>query len=324
MLNVVRFGFNARPWMEPTPAGTVARGMVLAVFWSLVQACCLAAESPLNPYQPAVRLCELEHDDIDESSGLACSRLSSDVFWTHNDQGDKPRLFAFGIDGRHLGTSKVESSDAEDWEDLASFRAGGRAYLAIGDIGDNERSRHHCTIYIVPEPANPKKDTRVARRIDFTYSDFDDENASQDDQVHSHDCEALGFDPIRGEFLLIEKRKDPSCRVYLLPWARKNEMAIARQIGRINAPLVTAMDISPDGLRAVVLTRYDARVFTRSPSETWAEALRGGEPDFLVTTPTMGQREAICFGPDGQMLYLTTEGIRPPFYRISPRTADSR
>ena len=136
---------------------------VLIVPWCLSGGFVFALEDAPIAYQPAVKLCDLEHDKIDESSGLACSRRNPDVFWTHNDQGDKARLFAFGIDGKHLGTSQVEGADAEDWEDLVSFSANGKAYLAIGDLGDNDEQRSYCTIYIVPEPANPKKDAVVER-----------------------------------------------------------------------------------------------------------------------------------------------------------------
>ncbi len=293
---------------------TRSRNMCIVLFariasWCLSGVCVFAMENPPISYQPAVKLCELEHDKIDESSGLACSRRNPDLFWTHNDQGDKARLFAFGIDGRHLGTSQVEGADAEDWEDLVSFSAKGKAYLAIGDLGDNDEQRAYCTIYIVPEPANPKKDTVVERRIDFTYEDG------------PHDCEAVGFDVTRGEFLLIEKRNDPRCRVYLLPWPRTRERAIARPICVIDAPFVTAMDISPDGVNAIVLTRLDARLFTRSPSETWAQALM--RPPTIVRTPPRRQGETICFGSDGQTLFLTSEKVPTPLYRISPRAVDA-
>lgn len=282
--------------------------LILLLPWCALGGDVLAMEDPPILYQPAVKLCDLEHDKIEESSGLACSRRRPDVFWTHNDQGDKARLFAFGMDGRHLGTSQVEGADAEDWEDLVSFSAGGKAYLAIGDLGDNDKNRPYCTIYIVPEPADPKQDTIVERRIDFTYEDG------------PRDCEAVGFDATRGEFLLIEKRNDPRCRAYLLLWPRTGETAIARPICVIDAPFVTAMDISPDGVNAIVLTRFDARLFRRSPNETWAQALT--RPPTVVRTPPRRQGETICFGSDGLTLFLTSEKSPTPLYRIAPRTGD--
>ena len=265
-----------------------------------------AIEHPAVLYGPAVQLAELANDKIRESSGLAPSRRSAEVFWTHNDQGDQPRLFAFGIDGRHLGTSQVRGAEAEDWEDMVSFTAGGKPYLGMGDLGDNELRRTHCTIYLAEEPANPKNDMQVQRQIDFTYEDG------------PHDCEALGFDAVRGEFLMIEKRDDPRCRVYLLPWTRANKSAVARSIAVIEAPFVTAMDISPDGLRAIVLTRDDAREFCRASDESWAAAF--ARPAQSVTMPSRRQGESICYGADGYTLFLTSEKRPVPLFKIAPLT----
>jgi hypothetical protein len=37
----------------------------------------------------------LKNKTVVESSGIACGRVNPGVFWTHNDSGDKPRLYAF-------------------------------------------------------------------------------------------------------------------------------------------------------------------------------------------------------------------------------------
>ena len=58
--------------------------------------------APLR-YGVPMQLAVLEHEAIRESSGLAASRLRPGVFWTHNDSGDKPRLYAFDTAGTHLG-----------------------------------------------------------------------------------------------------------------------------------------------------------------------------------------------------------------------------
>ena len=67
------------------------------------------------------------------------SRLRSDFLWTHNDSGDRPRLYALDLTGKHLGTCDVEGAGAVDWEDMASFQRDGTSYLLIADVGDNQR-----------------------------------------------------------------------------------------------------------------------------------------------------------------------------------------
>ena len=64
------------------------------------------------PYGQAKQLAKLANREIDESSGLACSRAASDVFWTHNDSGDRPRVFAFDVEGKHLGAFRLAGAEA--------------------------------------------------------------------------------------------------------------------------------------------------------------------------------------------------------------------
>lgn len=44
----------------------------------------------------------LQSDAISESSGLVASRTHDGVFWTHNDSGDAPRIFAIDRSGALL------------------------------------------------------------------------------------------------------------------------------------------------------------------------------------------------------------------------------
>ena len=82
---------------------------------------------------------ELANPQIQEASGLAPSRLNSEILWTINDSGDDPILYAVSTTGADLGTIKVAGARNRDWEDLASFRLNDTAYLLIADIGDNRR-----------------------------------------------------------------------------------------------------------------------------------------------------------------------------------------
>ena len=86
-------------------------------------------------YKSGKKLGLLENKQIKESSGLACSRLEAGLFWTHNDSGDIPRLFAFDREGKHRGTFHIEDAEALDWEDMASVVMDHRALLIIGRCG---------------------------------------------------------------------------------------------------------------------------------------------------------------------------------------------
>src|SRR5947209_17594710 len=91
-------------------------------------------------YGPPRTLAQVSIPGLTESSGIVASRTYPGVFWTHNDSGDRPRLYAITRDGKLAGRWLVPNAKAYDWEDIAAGPApGGRTWLYIGDIGDNDR-----------------------------------------------------------------------------------------------------------------------------------------------------------------------------------------
>lgn len=271
--------------------------------------CCLllAQTEPVEEvrFDTPVELAKLEKDAITESSGLAPSQQSPDVFWTHNDSGDEPRVFAFDRQGRHLGTSHFLGAKSKDWEDMGSFRLNGRSYLFVADVGDNGGKRESYSIYIAREPENPKRDTR-AIAIEFQYSDG------------SHNCEAVAYDGTTGVFLLIEKAVRLRSRVYQLPWPPRNDanagMLTATLVGEVAVPIATAADISADGLNLVVATYGKGYFVSRHPNETWPMALN--RPGQTIALPPRRQGESICFDAAGKNLFLTSEKRPCPLFEM--------
>ena len=74
------------------------------------------------------------------------------------------------------------------------------------------------------------------------------------------------------------------------------------------------MDISPDGMRAIILTDTAAFEFLLHAGEAWPAAFRR-EPCMLRTPPRQNG-ESICYGADGKSLYLTSEGRNEPLWEI--------
>jgi len=276
--------------------------------------CARAGEQQDQPvgiqYGEPVHLCALQNQEITESSGIACSWLQKGVFWTHNDSGDTARIFAFDVKGRNLGVFAVEGAAARDWEDMASFKVGRESYLVLADVGDNGAKRESRTIYVVHEPAigpqgiPPGAKARLAMAVEFRYEDG------------PHDCESVAVDPTTRVVYLISKIVGPGARIYALPLPEKKPSVplVAKAIASIDAPMVTAMDISPDGLRAVVLTYGDAYEYVRKPKEQWSEAF-AREPR-LIRMPNRAQGESICYGQDGKTLYLTSEKLPTPLWEV--------
>ena len=76
----------------------------------------------------------------------------------------------------------------------------------------------------------------------------------------------------------------------------------------------SAMDISPDGLRAVVLTYGSAYEYVRGPKETWAQGFSRQPRELRM--PRRQQGESICYGHDGKSLYLTSEKVPTPLLEV--------
>lgn len=273
------------------------------------------APSEAIRYQAGRQVGTLANADVDESSGIACSRRHPGVFWTHNDSGAQPRLYAFDSTGRDLGSMDLAGETAFDWEDMASVVLDGKSYLIIGDIGNNGLNSAVQMIYVVQEPdVDPRRGggTRqvpVTQVINFSYSD------------DVRNCEALAIDPTTKTFYLASKEKRLSCWIYALPWPENDpkKCFVARPIARLPLPKVTGMDISPDGRRALLVTYGDAYQYVRRAEETWAEAFQ--RPGTLVELPEREQGESICYGPDGKTLWLTSEKRPTPLVRVDPQPA---
>jgi len=272
-----------------------------------------AAPSPPITYLAPRQIAKIACKQINESSGLACGRRNKDVFWTHNDSGDGPRLFAFDRKGRRLATVTLKGALATDWEDMASFTARGKHILLVGDVGDNYSKRKSCTLYAVAEPKlNTQRPAAtgklpVAQTICFSY------------EGGPRNCESLAVDPTTLNIYLVSK-EGGKCGVYELSWPKKTvSRQVARRIAVLKIAPATAMDISPDGLRAVVLTYGPAFEYVRGKKEKWADAF--ARKPRRINMPRRRQGESICYGRDGKTLYLTSEFTPSPLWEVPVKGA---
>src|SRR5437762_2268766 len=96
-------------------------------------AICLLAGLPSTAPAPPTsapshrRIVVLDTKDLPESSGVVASRVTPDVYWTHNDSGDGPFVYAFRLSradrerqiAHLLGTVELIGATNVDWEDIA-------------------------------------------------------------------------------------------------------------------------------------------------------------------------------------------------------------
>lgn len=255
-----------------------------------------------------------------EASGLAASRRTDGVVWTHDDSGGTPVLYALNsADGASRGSIRLRGVKNFDWEDIASFEFEGHSWLLAADVGDNEGVRSSVVLHVVREPAaatlSPGRATELAPdySIHFIYEDG------------ARDCESVAVDVEERAVYLLSKR-DYEPRLYRLPLAATEAAhpAVAKFVGTvtqvprpnyfqrmIKAPTgkyrwePCAMDFSPDGTLAVVLTYGDVLVFLRAKGESWAEAL--ARKPIELAGHQMPQAEGVCWSRDGRSIFVCSE-----------------
>ncbi len=241
----------------------------------------------------------IQLDAIDEASGLAASRRSPDVLWTHNDSGDAARIFAIDTSGHALGVFYLRGTTARDWEDIASGPGPqpGLSYLYIADIGDNKARYEQVFIHRIIEPvpgsrSAPKVDTVAVATLTLTYPDG------------PRDAEALLVDPITRSFVIVSKR-EKHVRVYTT--ALGFEPGEKRQLALLDSlPVtqITAGDISPSG-NHVVIKNYTTIFSWQRTGHTLA-GLFARQPDTLFYLPEP-QGEALCIEMNGRGYYTLSE-----------------
>jgi len=283
---------------------------------ALMAAPASAAPPPADPaFVPMTRLQDIE---LPEISGLAASRRWPGVYWTHNDSGGTPTLYAFNRRGQVLARIPVAGADAVDWEDLALYERDGRSWLAIADTGDNFAWRPTVTIYLLPEPELDASQAEVSTRIDFRYPDG------------PRDAEALAVDAEAGQLLVLEKGA-PTVGLYALPLQAAEGIVEARRIADLTLPwpgapvpaapvsaargrvTVTAMDLSRDGRHLAVMTYVNLYRYERAPGQDWVQVL--AQPPRHWRLPHQGGLEAMAIEPDGVSVVLAPEGSPAPVFR---------
>ena len=282
----------------------------------------------MAPYNEGVFLGYLENSEISEASGIAVSRLNEDVLWIINDGGHKPNVFAVGMDGTNIGGFRLRNAQNVDWEDLSAFRFGNTSYLLIADVGDNQAQRKEYQLYIVPEPEISGGDSGISSVMDWEYRIcFVYEDGPQD-------CESVAVDPQNRKILMLSKRRVPPV-LYGLPLmpAGNKKLHIARRITEIRNiaqptpqdlledpkfrrfhSQPTSMDISSDGSAAAILTYKDAYLYRRLPHEAWPAVFERSPQ--LIVMPGLRQLESLCFSPNAKSIYITSEKLPTPLYRL--------
>ena len=244
--------------------------------------------------------------ELFETSGIAASRAAPGVIWAHNDSGADATIYAVGPNGEHLGSFAAGGSLAFDWEDLAVGPGPdpNRAYLYVGDIGDNLGIRAgRVTVYVLPEPdPNALPDVIPVER-----------SIVLDTPDGAHDFESQFV--ADGAIFLVTKDRESAAvyRSVSLDDASSLELVATLDLGAE----VTAADVSWDGSTIAFRGYENVWLWHREPGTSIADAL--ATDPCPAPAPTEPQGEALTFLDDGTMVTVS-EGEHPPIHVI-PRAA---
>jgi hypothetical protein len=244
------------------------------------------------------KLGRIDHKAITESSGLAASRKHADVFWTHNDSGNGPFIFAITREGKFLAEYPVAGVRNNDWEAIAADDEG---HLFIADIGNNDQKRDRVIIYRVdePDPASAGRNGKgAALRVNQTWR--------LKYPAKPFDAEALFVHQGKG-YLVSKLLNGKNAGVYRFDLTSAgSDAATLEHICDvpIRSP-VTDASISADGSRLAVMTVTGPNLFQIDGDVANAAKVQPAYVNYF--DPGDMNMEGICFVDEG-LLASTEQG----------------
>ena len=283
----------------------------------------------VQSYGPPTKVATVKLSAVAESSGLVASRTAPGAYWTHNDSGGGPFIYAFNTRGESLAVFRVNGANNRDWEDIAAGPGPqpNRSYLYIGDIGDNNAKRSEIVVYRIPEP-----DLKTANRNSSKSSPLTTESAEALRLTYpdgQHDAEALLVHPATGNLYLVTKVAFANPEVYeaAAPLSAGRTITMKR-LGEVRVPslfggVITGGSVSPDGRRVALCDYFQGYELTlpassRDFNDIWKQTMTGFD---------LGKRkqgESIAYRLDGDALLATSEGKEFDLLQVERRRSRMR
>lgn len=258
-----------------------------------------------NSFGRAMAIGHIDNKEIDEASGLVVHRGKTNYLWTHNDSGDKARIFLFQKNGRSRAEYHLQGTTNRDWEDIA-IGPGPQpdsTYLYIGDIGDNFVFYSDYAIYRLKQPGIPPKSTggqlnKTITGVDklrFTYPDGE-----------SHDAETLFIDPSTRD-LYIVTREEIKDRVYRYDYPQStSKIDTVAFVGELPFNMFAGGELSRDGQTLLLKTLRRIFIWHRRTNQSIPDML-SEKPKEVLPYGTGPQEEAIAIGPQKNGYYTLSE-----------------
>jgi hypothetical protein len=262
--------------------------------------------------------------DLVENSAAAMSMTQPGIFFSINDSGNDPLLFALDTTGRGRGVWRVTNANNVDWEaaSIGPCAAAASAWCVyIGDVGDNEAHHRSRKIYRVAEPramepTSGRRDALDAERVTFEYP-----NGPQD-------VEAMYVARNTDVFLIAKRPRLNKARqplpalLYRIPasaWSEKGrviaELVDSLPIAPGSAPfrVITDAALSPDAKHLAVRTYMQLYIFDTDPATGRVNhEISPTVCNLLTVDETQGEGVTWAGGSNNGRFVFTTEGRQAP------------
>ncbi|MBO4250430.1 MAG: hypothetical protein J5884_04145 [Paludibacteraceae bacterium] len=204
-----------------------------------------------------------------EISGMACSRTTPGYLWAHGDENASSsdrKIIAIQPSGTLAMTVNLTTPDntRDDWEDICTGVYGGKNYVFVGAIGDNDLAfNDQYYIFYFEEPAITLGSKTISVNIiRFGYPDN-----------KAHNTETLMYDNVEQMFYIADK-VEGVCHLYKLPFKTDYGSSV-QQLTEVCAlgngskfNLCTGGDITPDGKLMAIKNKSYVLLWERQGTES--------------------------------------------------------
>lgn len=232
-----------------------------------------------------------------ECSALVKPDPDFDIYYTLNDSGCKPEVFAINEKGELLDKKTIPSSTNKDWEELQFYKDSLKnPHLIIGDMGNNQNRRKDLCLY------NYDVTTNTTSAHSFVYGDQHLFPPAEDSL--NFDCEAF-FIRDSSYYFISKNRGEGPVKLYQL--AQDTAVHTARVIQQLSFKgMVTGCSIYYNNSlnREQLAVLLYGRIFLFEITQSASGILLS--PYGVIKFPSCGQAEGICWFNE-QELRVTNE-----------------
>jgi hypothetical protein len=251
---------------------------------------------------------------INEASGIAASKIHSDMYWLHNDSGDEPQIFLVDTLCSLRAVVRLADIQNRDWEDIAVGNGPNeyRSYIYIGEIGDNNAVYSEKSIIRIEEPKiSPTKTDTILTQFDILRYTYPDGN---------RDAETVLLDPLTKDIYIVSKRED-NVHVYRFSYPQSvSETTTLQKIAVLPFTGIVGGDISPNGMEILLKSYANMYYWKRNSGETIEQTFN--RQSTSVSYELEPQGEAVCWTSSGNGYITVSEESPlkiPPHLYFYPR-----